>query len=68
MRCRLRSGGKIVDLVLEAKKMKWAFKHVQRLDAKRLIIVGAREWKSGCVRVKTLESREEEDVKIDKLR
>lgn len=56
-----------MDVVLETRKMKWAFKHVQRLNAKRMIIVGAREWESGCVRVKNLDSREEEDVKVDEL-
>lgn len=56
-----------MDVVLESKKMKWVFKHVQRLNANRMVIVGAREWESGCVRVKNLETREEEDVKVDQL-
>lgn len=55
-------------MVLEGKKMKWAFKHVQRLSAKRLVIVGKREWEAGCVRVKDLETREESDVSISDLR
>lgn len=55
-------------MILEGKKMKWAFKHVQRLSAKRLVIVGKREWESGCVRVKDLESREEADISVADLR
>lgn len=65
--CRLRDSGRQVDLVLEGKKMKWAFKHVQRLTAKRLVIVGKREWDAGCVRIKDLESREESDVSLTDL-
>lgn len=65
--CRLRDNGRQVDVVLEGKKMKWAFKHVQRLSAKRLVIVGKREWEAGCVRVKDLETREESDVNISDL-
>lgn len=57
-----------MDVVLEGKKMKWAFKHVQRLSASRMVIVGKREWEAGCVRVKDLDTREESDVSISDLR
>jgi len=61
---KLRSQGRCVDLVLENKKMKWLFKHADRLSASRVVIVGEKEWESGNVRVKNLESREEGDVAI----
>lgn len=64
---RLRSAGRQVDVVLVKKKMNWTMKHVQRLGAKRMVIVGAREWENGCVRVKDLDAREEADVKVDEL-
>eukprot|EP00240_Pyramimonas_obovata_P001447 CAMPEP_0118935674 /NCGR_PEP_ID=MMETSP1169-20130426/15770_1 /TAXON_ID=36882 /ORGANISM="Pyramimonas obovata, Strain CCMP722" /LENGTH=496 /DNA_ID=CAMNT_0006878733 /DNA_START=132 /DNA_END=1622 /DNA_ORIENTATION=+ len=61
----LRAKGRTVDLTLEAKKMKWAFKQAERVAAERLIIVGEDEWAKGLVRVKNLASREEGDVKIE---
>ena len=67
MLCRLRSAGRQVDVVLAPKKMKWSMKHVQRIGAKRMVIVGTREWENGCVRVKDLDTREEADVKVDDL-
>jgi histidyl-tRNA synthetase len=65
---RLRSVGRTVDLVLQNKKMKWVFKHAERLGAERLVLVGQREWESQCVRVKRLAEREEEDVLLAELR
>jgi histidyl-tRNA synthetase len=65
--CRLRDAGRRVDVILDVKKMKWAFKHAERVSAERLIIVGQREWDQGCVRVKRLQERKEEDVSIDRL-
>jgi histidyl-tRNA synthetase len=64
---RLRGQGRSVDVVLETKKMKWAFKHAERLSAERLVLVGAREWEQGKVRVKDLAAREEVDVPLDEL-
>ena len=64
---RLRDQGRVVDLVLEQKKMKWVFKHAERLNAARLIIVGEDEWAQGNVRVKSLASREETDVPFNEL-
>jgi len=66
--CRLRASGRRVDVVLEGgKKMKWAFKHAERLAAERLVLVGRREWDAGCVRVKVLGTREEADVPLADL-
>ena len=64
---RLRGAGRRVDVVLERKKMKWAFRHAERLGAARLVLVGAREWEGGRVRVKELAAREERDVPLDEL-
>jgi len=64
---QLRAQGRCVDLVIESKKMKWAFKHAERLDAARLIIVGENEWQNGTVRVKQLATREEGDVLLADL-
>ncbi|KAL2635695.1 hypothetical protein R1flu_007174 [Riccia fluitans] len=64
---RLRSGGRRVDVVMGNKKMKWAFKHAERLQAKRMVLVGSAEWAQGSVRVKDLSSREEKDLPLEKL-
>ena len=63
----LRDTGRTVDLVLEDKKLKWAFKHAERIGADRLVMVMPEEWKSGKVRIKDLESGEETDVSIEEL-
>ena len=63
----LRDTGRTVDLVLEDKKLKWAFKHAERIGADRLVMVMPEEWKSGKVRIKDLESGEETDVPIEEL-
>jgi histidyl-tRNA synthetase len=63
----LRDTGRTVDLILEDKKLKWAFKHAERIGADRLVMVMPEEWKSGKVRIKDLESGEETDVSIEEL-
>ena len=45
----IRSGGRSADLVLEDKKMKWVFKHAERLGAERLVMVMPDEWSRGAV-------------------
>jgi histidyl-tRNA synthetase len=65
---KLRAENKTVDLVLDSgKKMKWAFKQAERCGASRLVLVAPDEWEKGLVRVKNLETREEEDVPIDRI-
>eukprot|EP01018_Ginkgo_biloba_P034123 Gb_39968 [translate_table: standard] len=64
---KLRNKGRIVDLILEDKRLKWAFKHAERVNAKRMVLVGDEEWKRGTVRVKNLATREESDLLIDDL-
>ncbi|BFI29295.1 histidyl-tRNA synthetase [Marchantia polymorpha subsp. ruderalis] len=64
---RLRTQGRRVDVVMGNKKMKWAFKHAERLQAKRMVILGSTEWTKGSVRVKDLSSREEKDLPLEEL-
>lgn len=63
----LRSKGHSVDLVLEDKRMKWVFKHAERVGARRLVMVMPEEWSKGKVRIKELVSGEESDVSFDEL-
>ena len=59
---KLRNNGRTVDLILDNKKMKWAFRHSERIGASRLVMILPEEWKAGKVRFKNLDSKEEEDV------
>ena len=43
------------------------FKHAERINASRLILVGKSEWERGMVRVKILSTREEFEVKAGEL-
>ena len=63
----LRSAGRAVDLVLEDKRLKWAFKHAERSGAQRLVMVMPDEWKAGKVRIKDLETGEETNVDVESL-
>ena len=63
----LRSEGRRVDMVLEDKKMKWVFRHSERIGAERLVMVMPEEWSKGMVRVKYLETGEEREVEFDSL-
>jgi histidyl-tRNA synthetase len=63
----LRSAGRAVDLVLEDKRLKWAFKHAERSGAQRLVMVMPDEWKDGKVRIKDLETGEETNVDVESL-
>ena len=61
----LRNSDRTVDLVLEDKKMKWAFKHAERIGAKRLVLVAPDEWSRKKVKVKDLETGEESEISLD---
>ena len=63
----LRSGGRGVDLVLEDKKMKWVFRHAERIGAERLVMVMPDEWSNGNVKVKQLSTGEESEVPFEGL-
>ncbi|KAK9842157.1 hypothetical protein WJX84_008944 [Apatococcus fuscideae] len=65
---QLRKKGRRVDLVLEGgRRMKWAFKHAERINAQQLVLVGQEEWAEGKVRVKNLGTREQEDMSVEAL-
>ena len=64
---KLRASGRLVDLVLEDKRMKWAFRHAERTGAQRLVMVMPDEWAAGNVRIKELESGEESDAAVGDL-
>ena len=60
----LRDSDRTVDLVIEDKKMKWAFKHAERIGAKRLVLVAPDEWSRKKVKVKDLETGEESEISL----
>jgi histidyl-tRNA synthetase len=64
---RLRRKGRSVDLVLEDRKMKWAFRHADQCGAARLVLLAPDEWSAGKVRVKELEGGSEQDVALQDL-
>ena len=63
----LRSSDRTVDLVLEDKKIKWAFKHDERTGARRLVLIAPDEWSRKMVKVKDLETGEEKEVSIEDI-
>ncbi len=63
----LRRSDRLVDLVLDNKKIKWAFKHAERAGATRLILVAPDEWSRQKVKVKDLQSGEEFEASIEQL-
>ena len=60
----LRSVGLAVDLQLEARKTKWAFKHADRLGAVYVVLVGAGEAAEGKVQVKHMATGQQEAVAV----
>ncbi len=63
----LRSSDRLVDLVLDDKKMKWAFKHAERSGATRIVLVGKEEWSRQKIKIKDLETGEETELSIEDL-
>ena len=63
----MRAAGVKTDLVIEAKKMKWLFKHADRTRAPYVVLFAPREVEEGVVRVKCMADGEQEDVKIGEL-
>ena len=64
---RLRAAGRSVDLVLEKKKAKWAFKHADRAGAQRMIMLAPREWEQGLVTVKDLATGDQSAIPLEEL-
>ena len=63
----LRLSDRTVDLVLEDKKIKWAFKHAERTGAKRLVLLAPDEWARKMIKVKDLETGEEKELYLKDL-
>ena len=63
----LRNSGRTVDLVLEDKKMKWVFKHVERVGAKSLVLLAPDEWSRKMVKVKDLDTGEESEISLNDI-
>ena len=63
----LRDSYRTVDLVLEDKKMKWVFKHAERIGAKRLVLVAPDEWSRKKIKVKDLETGDESEISLDDI-
>ncbi len=63
----LRDSDRTVDLVLEDKKVKWAFKHAERIGAKRLVLIAPNEWSRKKIKVKDLETGEESEISLDDI-
>ena len=63
----LRDSDRLVDLVLENKKMKWAFKHAERVGANRIILVAPEEWKRQKIKIKDLQSGEEFETTLEEI-
>lgn len=64
---KLRQAGQSVDLVLDDKKPKWAFKHADRIGAKYCAIVAPDEFERGEVSLKDLTVGNQLSIKIDAL-
>ncbi len=63
----LRASDRLVDLVLDDKKIKWAFKHAERIGATRIVLVGQEEWSRQKIKIKDLETGEESELSIDDI-
>ena len=63
----LRNSGRTVDLVLEDKKMKWAFKHAERIGAARLVLLAPDEWSRKMVEIKDLDTGEESEISLNDI-
>ena len=63
----LRNSDRMVDLVLEEKRIKWAFKHAERIGASRLILVAPDEWSRKKIKIKDLETGSESEMSIEEI-
>jgi len=64
---RLRAQGRSVDLILEDRRMKWAFRHADAAGASRLVLLAPDEWARGLVRLRDLKTGDERDVPVDQV-
>jgi len=69
---KLREKGRVVDMVLERKAFRWIYSYIDRVGAKRAILIAPTEWNNGKVRVKDMTlgadaTDKEKDVTVDEL-
>ena len=64
---KLRERGRTVDVILDNKKLKWAFRHADRIGASRLVMIMPEEWKSGRIKIKDLITGQEDDILVSNL-
>lgn len=64
---KLREKGRSVDVVLDDKKLKWAFRHADRIGASRLVMIMPEEWKDGKIKIKDLETGEDDEILVSSL-
>lgn len=62
-----RRSGASVDVVLEPKKPKWAFKHADRRNAKAAVMLAPSEWAEGRLVAKDLKTGDQADVAVGEL-
>lgn len=60
--CTLRAKGAAVDLILEPKRPKWAFRHADRRCARACVMLAPDEWAKGALVAKDLASGDQEVV------
>ena len=63
----LRNSDRTVDLVLEDKKMKWVFKHAERIGARRLVLLCPDEWSRKMVKIKDLDTGNESEISLNDI-
>ena len=63
----LREAGVSADLDCERRSLKAQMRSANRMGARHTVVVGPDELAEGCVKVKTMETGEEENVAIDQL-
>merc|ERR1719472_588726 len=62
-----RRSGALVDVVLEPKKPKWAFKHADRRNAKAAVMLAPSEWAEGRLVAKDLKTGDQADIALEEL-
>lgn len=64
---RLRQQGRSVDLILEERRIKWAFRRADQTGARRMVLVAPDEWAAGQVHVKDLSTGQEQNLSLEQL-
>jgi len=51
---KLRAIGRTVDIILDKKPLKWIYSYIDRIGARRTILIAPDEWSQGLVRTKDM--------------